>query len=83
MVIYEYMILMSEDRHIDVTITDPDRTVKINLSQSFYSFTANIGTFLQVVYEEENVLVLVFSKGEIRIELTLEELCTKKGNRQD
>lgn len=69
---------MAHDRHIDVTITDPNGTVSINLSQSFYSFTANLGNFQRILYEGDNVLVLIFSKGEIRIELTLDDIIPKK-----
>ena len=72
------MIFMTQDRHIDVTVADPERTATINLSQSFYSFTINLGNFQQALYEGENILALMFDKGEVRIEVSLEEICPIK-----
>jgi hypothetical protein len=72
------MISMTQDRHIDVIIADPEKTANINFSQSLYSFSMNLGSFHQVLYEAEKILVLIFDRGEIRIELSLEEICTKR-----
>ena len=61
---------MTQDRHIDIKIADPERTASFNYSQSLYSFTTNLGKFKQVLYEEENVLVLSFDRGEVRLEIS-------------
>ena len=68
------MISMVDDRFIDVIITELDENVTIALTQSRFSFTMNFGNFLKASFEEGNVLVLLFDKGEIRIEISLSEI---------
>lgn len=65
---------MVQNRYIDVEIKNTDRTSTINFTQFNFSFSMNMGGFINACYEAENILLLIFDKGEIRIEISLEEL---------
>ena len=65
---------MKKDRCIDIVVRDVDKTATIEISQSNYSFSLNVGKLLKVSVEDEQLLLLQFEKGELRIEVSLEEL---------
>lgn len=65
---------MNQNRYIDVAINNPDKTSKLLLSHSNFSFTMNLGSFKNAFYESETILLLIYDKGEIRIEISLEEI---------
>ena len=65
---------MATDRFIDIFITDLEKNVKINFSQSSFSFTMNVGCLKKASFEDNTVLLLKFDKGEVRIEISLHEI---------
>ena len=68
---------MTKDRYLDVTVNDIGRIPTIEISESGFSFIIAMGDFQKALMEEENVLLLQFAKGEIRIELSIEILLQK------
>lgn len=71
---------MKKDRFIDIKIKDIEKTGTIEISESNYSFSMNMGKLLKVLMEEEFLLLFQFDKGEIRIETSLEELFSTMPN---
>ena len=68
---------MTKDRNIDVTVNDIGRIPTIEISESGFSFIIAMGDFQEALMEEDNVLLLQFAKGEIRIELSIDALLQK------
>jgi hypothetical protein len=69
---------MKNDIFIDVSVRHVDNAVSIEFSQNNFSFSMNVGRLLKVIVEDKNLLLLQFEKGDIRIEISLEELKINK-----
>jgi len=68
---------MKKDISIDVVIRDVDKTATIDFSHANFSFSMNLGSLLKIFIEDDQILFLQFEKGDIRIEISLDELYMK------
>ena len=67
---------MEKERYIDVKIQDVEKNATIEFFQTNFSFSMNVGKLNNITTEDENILLFQFDKGEIRIELSLNEFYT-------
>jgi len=67
---------MSDNHHIDVTVvkTKNESPFKLEMSETSFSITANLGKFESVSFSEE-ILTFHFDKGHLRIDMTFEDVC--------
>ncbi|MFX0185133.1 MAG: hypothetical protein ACFE95_18785 [Candidatus Hodarchaeota archaeon] len=67
---------MSDNHHIDVTIVKikNESPFKLELSETCFSLTANLGKLESVSFSEE-ILTFQFDKGHLRIDMTSEDIC--------
>lgn len=65
---------MYNERFIDIKVRDVERTATIEFFQADFSISMNVGRLINITLEEENLLLFQFEKGEIRFELSIEEL---------
>jgi hypothetical protein len=66
---------MSNNHHIDLTVvkTQNESPFKLEISETRFSLTANLGKIESVFFSEE-ILTLKFDKGHLRIDMTFEDI---------
>ena len=67
---------MSDNHHIDVTVvkTNNESPFKLEMSETSFSLTTNLGKLESVSFSEE-ILTFQFDKGHLRIDIAFEDIC--------
>jgi hypothetical protein len=75
-VFFEYFLQMSDNHHIDVTVvkTQNKSPFKLEMSETSFSLTANLGKLESISFSEE-ILTFQFCKGHLRIDMAFEDMC--------
>lgn len=73
---FEALLQMSDNHHIDVIVveTKNESPFKFEMSETSFSFTANLGKLQQISFSEE-ILTFQFDQGYLRVEMTYEDIC--------
>ena len=71
-----YCLHMSDNHYIDVSFvkTENESSLNLEICETRYSLIANFGKFESISFSEE-VLIFKFTKGHLRIDMTVEEMC--------